>query len=119
METSFQQIVLGMAIVFLIIILVFIGYSLANSKSKGVWPPKIANCPDYWELDPKSTETNIICNNVKKISLDKCGLSKTFLVSDTPCIKYKWAKTCGSEWDGITYGYGQYKPCDRPPPPTR
>ena len=62
METSFQQIVLGIAIVFLIIILVFIGSSLGNSKSKGQWPPKIANCPDYWELDTKSDETKTICN---------------------------------------------------------
>jgi hypothetical protein len=119
METSFQQIVLGIAIVFLIIILVFIGYSLGNSKSKGEWPPKIANCPDYWELDPKSTETNTICKNTNNIGT-KCitepSNKKTFTSTETPCKKYDWAIGCGVEWDGITYGYGKYRPCDTKPP---
>jgi hypothetical protein len=115
METSFQQIVLGIAIVFLIIILVFIGYSLGNSKSKGQWPPKIANCPDYWELDPKSDETKTICNQKEATKIGTC-LTKTFTATETPCDKYKWAIGCGAQWDGVTYGYGKYRPCDTKPP---
>ena len=116
METSFQQIVLTFAIIFLIVILVVIGYSLTNSKTDVKWPPMVANCPDYWQditLDTV-TDGSITCRNTKNIGT--CSADKNFLKTDTPCNKYTWATSCGSPWDGITYGYGQYKPCDTKPP---
>lgn len=45
---TFQSIVLIIAIVLLIICLIIIGVSLANSKKNQVWPPMIGQCPDYW-----------------------------------------------------------------------
>jgi hypothetical protein len=114
MDSTFQQIVLAIAIILLILILVFIGYSLSNSKAEKTWPPKIANCPDYWEDD--SIDANkVICSNVKNLGAS-CGASKEFLPSATLCDKYKWANTCGAQWDGITYGYGEYKPCEAKKP---
>ena len=116
MESSFQQIVLTFAIIFLIFILVIIGYSLSNSKTAVKWPPMVANCPDYWEDITADTVTNgsITCRNTQ--GMGTCVADKTFLKTDTPCDKYKWATRCGATWDGITYGYGQYKPCDTKPP---
>ena len=113
MESSFQQVVLTFAIIFLIVILVIIGYSLTNSKTVVKWPPMVANCPDYWEDVTNSADAavgSVRCNNIQNIG--SCGGEKIFLKTETPCNKYTWATTCGSTWDGITYGYGQYKPCD-------
>ena len=117
METSFQQIVLTIAIIFLILILVVIGYSLSNSKTDKNWPPIVANCPDYWEDITDSTLAavgSVKCKNTQ--SMGTCVADKIFVKTDTPCDKYKWAISCGATWDGITYGYGQYKPCDTKPP---
>jgi len=114
MDASFQQIVLTFAIIFLIVILVVIGYSLTNSKTVVKWPPMVANCPDYWEditLDTV-TDGSVKCSNTNSQNMGSCGAERTFLKTETPCNKYTWATNCGSTWDGITYGYGQYKPCD-------
>ncbi len=115
MEASFQQIVLTFAIIFLIVILVVIGYSLTNSKTIVKWPPMVANCPDYWEDITNSDDDavgSVRCSNTNTQNINSCGTEKIFVKTDTPCIKYTWATNCGSTWDGITYGYGQYKPCD-------
>ena len=116
METSFQKIVLTFAIIFLIIILVVIGYSLSNSKTNKIWPPIVANCPDYWTdtTDATVAPGSIRCSNPQGIGT--CKLDKTFAGTDTTCIKYNWATGCQSTWDGITYGYGQYAPCDTKQP---
>lgn len=123
MDASFQQIVLTFAIIFLIFILVVIGYSLTNSKTDVKWPPIVANCPDYWEDVTADTvmDGSVTCKNSKNIGI--CNLTnvsnvinKNFAKTETPCNKYTWATNCGSTWDGITYGYGQYKPCDTKPP---
>ena len=46
----FQNIVITIAIIFLIITLAFIGISLYKQKIKAKYPPVIPNCPDYWEM---------------------------------------------------------------------
>ena len=120
MDATFQQIVLTFAIIFLIFILVIIGYSLTNSKTDKNWPPMVANCPDYWEDKTDSTLAavgSVKCENTQSIT--GCDVNnKIFLKTDTPCNKYTWATgaNCKAAWDGITYGYGQYKPCDTKPP---
>jgi hypothetical protein len=103
-----------------IFILVIIGYSLSNSKSVKTWPSVLANCPDYWE-NVSTDDENIICSNVKSIGTcniqgDSGENNKIFPKNQTLCDKYKWANTCGLSWDGVTYGYGEYKPCDTKQP---
>jgi hypothetical protein len=117
METSFQKIILGLAIIGLIILLVIIGISLSNSSSQMVWPPVVGDCPDYWVDLTGSGEA---CYNTK--SLGKCNLPGTeeqntmnfnvspFNSDSTNCSKYTWATRCGVTWDGITYGVDN--PCD-------
>ncbi len=108
---SFQKIILTIAIVLLIITLIFIWYSLSQSKENQTWPPLVGDCPDYW-IDLSGN--GAMCLNQK--SLGKCNLpsegskntmdfSKAPFVGDSGlCSKYTWAKNCDVSWDGITYG---------------
>jgi len=117
METSFQKIILALAIIGLILLLAIIGFSLSKSTSKTVWPPVVGACPDYW-VDLKGNGE--ACYNAK--SLGKCNLPNTsekntmnfnvspFNADNGTCSKYTWATRCGVTWDGITYGVNN--PCD-------
>jgi len=117
---TFQSIVLIIAIVLLIICLIIIGVSLANSKKNEVWPPLIGQCPDYW-IDLSG---NPQCLNV--LDLGTCTSNSpgadghstmdfsgtVFSGANGNCAKYLWANKCGVSWDGITYGYGEKNPCE-------
>jgi len=47
----FYTIVLTIAVVLLILILTYIGISMANkNNAQSVYPPVVQNCPDYWDL---------------------------------------------------------------------
>jgi hypothetical protein len=95
-------------IVFLIIILAIMGYFMATSRSKEVYPPTIADCPDYYSLDPKG-----VCNIGKGISVtDPSCNSQSFKIdpyiatgtgtSSGLCAKKMWAGRCGVTWDGVS-----------------
>ena len=97
---NFQKYALLIGTVCLVLVLTWIGYMLYKSKSELVFPPTIAQCPDYWEV----TGDNV-CNNVKNLgnhsgSMDfsgsgwsgQSGLKK----------KYCWAKENQVIWDGVT-----------------
>jgi hypothetical protein len=107
---NFQQIVLIIAIVVLIILLTFIGVTLSKSKYSESWPPMVGACPDYWEDLTGNGES---CFNVKKIG--KCNIptleDKNTMNFNVPpfntfdlgnCEKLKWANNCQISWDGIT-----------------
>jgi hypothetical protein len=47
---NFQMIVLAIAVLILIVILTFIGITLATSKKSVVFPPVSNTCPDYWQV---------------------------------------------------------------------
>ena len=113
METSFQTIVLIIAILFLTIFLVLIGLSLSNSSSSISWPPLVSNCPDYW--------VDLLGNGSKCLNLQGLGTCPDYIptknnqntmdFSKAPfigingnCAKYKWANNCKLSWDGLTYG---------------
>jgi len=109
---GFQKIVVTIAIVFLIICLVIIGILLIRQKYNQVWPPLVADCPDFW--------TDMSGNGAKCVNVQNLGTCKTknmnFSVSPYNgsggnCQKYNWASSCGVSWDGITYGT-KYSPCD-------
>ena len=109
---TFQKFVLISAIVVLIIVLIFIGFALRNS-SVSVWPPILADCPDYW-VDMSGNGS--MCTNTKNLGNGTCkptGNSEyltmdftqpSFMGGNGVCAKYQWATGCGVEWDGITYG---------------
>lgn len=125
---NFQKIVLTIAIVFLIICLIVIGFILARSKNDEVWPPVNSACPDYW-LDTSTSGDGSQCINSKDLGtcppinpgpLGHSNMNFTaapFVGSNGTCAKYKWANQCGLTWDGITYG-NSGDPCETPAPDT-
>ena len=113
---SFQTFVLVVAIITLILVLILIGYTLQASTASH-WPPLVGDCPDYW-VD--MSNNGKMCANVQ--NLGSCTSPSSgqkyytmdfsqgsFLGGEGRCAKYKWAKNCGVEWDGITAGVSN--PC--------
>ena len=102
--TNFQTIVLYVASIFLILLMIIMSILLYQKKQNIVYPPVIANCPDYW-LD-ESTDTYGKCvnrknlGNCKPAEMDFTGSFWTG--TEGLCRKYKWAKECNLTWDGIT-----------------
>lgn len=115
---TFQKVVLFLAIIILILVLIFIGFSLHKARS-AEWPPIIGDCPDYW-VDMSGNGSH--CVNVKDLGNGKCKpsgsqkhltmdfSSAAFKGGNGLCAKYTWAQNCGVTWDGITYGVNN--PCD-------
>lgn len=114
---GFQKIILTVAIIVLIIILVIIGISLSKATYEQSWPPVVGDCPDYWvDMSGNGEE----CLNTHR--LGRCNIpsdenkntmnfnTDPFTGNDGTCSKYKWAKSCGVTWDGITSGIKN--PCD-------
>jgi hypothetical protein len=102
---SFQNIVISVAIFFLIITLLIIGFALYKNKSNFVFPPIIADCPDYWidTLDQNGST----CKNIKNLGNASCEKVMDFSTSNWSgnrglCNKSRWAKSCDLTWDGIT-----------------
>ena len=99
---AFQKVVINIALVILVIMLLFIGYTMYNSKLTEKYPPHVAQCPDYWKVTGKNG-----CDNV--MNLGTCPGTMNFdgpdwLGSQGLKKKREWAKGCGVVWDGVTYG---------------
>ena len=113
---NFQQIILIIAIVLLIISLIVIGLAITNPTGGNPWPPSISTCPDYW-ITQNGTS---ICANVHNLGneLPQCKTAdfsgQQYTGANGNCAKKTWAGTCNVEWDGITYGYGNTNPCAAP-----
>jgi len=113
---GFQKIVLFIAIIILIIALIFVGVSLHYSNQL-VWPPMVAQCPDYWIID--GSGNNATCINTKNLGTCPPSSGQEFLTmnfnnapfvgANGTCAKYTWANKCNVSWDGLTYGVNN--PC--------
>ena len=102
---TFQTIVMITAAIILVVSLCFIGLALHRQKQNAVFPPVIANCPDYWT--DTSGNNGSGCSNIQKIGNPSCASTMDFSApmwagSTGPCTKYKWAQKCNLSWDGIT-----------------
>lgn len=102
---AFRTIVMITATVILVIALCLIGLALRKQKYDALFPPIIANCPDYW-VDV-SGNNGAGCTNVQNIGNPVCSntmdFSKPiFAGQNGACNKYKWAQQCNLSWDGIT-----------------
>jgi hypothetical protein len=100
---------------FLIITLVVVGYYMSLAKKKQTYPPSIADCPDYYALDPTDSSYCIIGSNIYAsstagdgINCSKEDFNKTkYTVEGTDfnsglCAKKLWANKCKVSWDGIS-----------------
>jgi len=102
---SFQNIVMIVAIIMLIICLILVGVALYNQKFSTAFPPVVADCPDYW-LD-KSDGDSSNCENVKNLGRDSCSKTMDFSTSswtgeNGTCNRSRWASACDLTWDGVT-----------------
>lgn len=114
---NFQKVVLIISAIILIIVLLFIGYSLSQSKSDIQWPPMIGDCPDFWVDLSGNGEACFNSHSLGKCNIPTADEQGTKNFNTYPynaengtCAKYTWAKGCGVSWDGITYGFSTY-PC--------
>ncbi len=111
---NFQKMTLIVAGILLLICIVVIVLIFLFPNTKQVWPPMVANCPDYF-VDTNGDGSQ--CDNTLKLignrSCMTSGSSGVFApnFTDPPyigdnstCQKYNWATNCGITWDGITYG---------------
>ena len=108
---SFQKITVIVAIVILLIILLFIGYSLSKFRNNSASSITISDCPDYYSKDPDNPK---MC----KVNSDNVypGLSpgcRTFDYSTTTtdCQKLTLMNTCNIQWDGIGHNNDIRKKC--------
>jgi hypothetical protein len=93
-------------IVFLIITLAVMGYFMAISNEKMVFPPVYATCPDQYVLNDASLcvantslDVDISCNNINfTTGYDTVGMS----FDSGLCKKKLFSQKCGISWDGIT-----------------
>lgn len=105
---NFQRSVLLLSTVVLIGMLTFIGFSIRKQTQNEIYPPIVADCPDYWEADPLNGDpTKPLCKNVKNLGNENCAKTMNFNTNEFIgegglCAKQRWAKQCGLTWDGVT-----------------
>jgi hypothetical protein len=116
---GFQRITLLIAMIILVIILIFIGGSLAYASKNAPDAPLIAQCPDFWEIEETSAGPK--CINVQNLGTCPAANGDKHLIVDfnsgnftNNCSKYTWANNCNIAWDGLTYGVDN--PCTEPVP---
>lgn len=109
---AFQKTVVVIAIIILIALLTFIGYSLHRDKAIKKFPPVSADCPDFWTAT--NSDKGVVCVNTKGLGLGKKGRNcpiegghKAFYGNhwkgDTGnCRKATWANNCQVSWSGYT-----------------
>ena len=126
----FYLIVLIIAVVFLIITLVFVGYMMTNAAlNKTNYPPLANTCPDFWDATT-DLSGNVVCV-VPDAGFDNLGTFTIDSASDSPvtygvsmvgtqstinfnnigwssgaksriCGQNQWANTYGIAWDGVS-----------------
>ena len=95
-------------IIFLIVVLVFVGYFMSLTKKNQTYPPSVANCPDYYSLNSNGSckiganiKVNDTACNIEDFTQSKYKTEGTHFSSGL-CAKKMWANKCEVAWDGIT-----------------
>ena len=55
----FQNTILKIALLFLVVMLVIIGYLLYKTKAGMTFPPYVSPCPDYFEMNSQGKCVNV------------------------------------------------------------
>jgi len=121
--TSFNSLVLTIAIVILVICLALIGWGIYETVygKDAKWPPIMSTCPDFWNTTTSFSGGDLkkpvtMCNNTLK--LGKGGSNHfcdKFNVNNlkSNCSKYTLANTCDITWDGITDNHALKQKCNK------
>jgi hypothetical protein len=121
-ETSgfgFYKMVVAIAVIILILVLGFMGWTMTKNTDIASFPKLQNTCPDYWTIDDTSGGRP----HCVQPSDGKINRGKTDMPSSTPglsgtkfdpndagwssagnaaCAKKKWASNLGISWDTIT-----------------
>jgi len=115
---SFYTTVLTIAVVVLILVLAFLGWTMSKQKETDNFPKLQTSCPDFWKIE-KDGEKNY-CIQPEQ---DKVNSGSADAINDAPgfengkfdfansgwsaggnavCAKKKWANSHGINWDTVT-----------------
>jgi hypothetical protein len=115
---SFYTTVLTIAVVVLILVLAFLGWTMSKQKETDNFPKLQTSCPDFWKIE-KDGEKNY-CIQPEQ---DKVNSGSADANNDAPgfengkfdfansgwsaggnavCAKKKWANSHGINWDTVT-----------------
>ena len=83
MDLSFQQIVIIVAVILLIVTLTVIGYMMNSIDKLKPWPPASNKCPDGWTYDISNNKCESTGTNVGSMITDlSCGLAGSLTMMD-------------------------------------
>jgi len=101
---TFNEIVLWIAGILLVISLTFIGVSLYATQSDTMWPPDPSECPDYWDVTENGCEPNSSLGKHNNSGGGVCKSGERLMRHGRAARKKacEWAKSCGVHWDGIS-----------------
>ena len=102
----FYMIVLAIAVLFLIIMLTYIGILMRYTDTKVAFPPIENDCPDYWVLASDGKSCTI------PLSTEKNAGTLYTSDNDSTSIDIKYATTYTQDIDGLgdTYSFPTYTP---------
>ena len=112
---SFYTTVVAIAVIILIMVLAFLGWTMSKQKDTDKFPKLQTTCPDYWGLteDGKCTQPaqGQVNSGDNKASTDAPGFvddkfdfanSGWSAGGNAVCQKKKWANSHGINWDTVT-----------------
>lgn len=99
---QFKKTVLMIALTIFLGMLLIMALIIKNSYKNKIFPPEVAQCPDYWEPSTDAKKCKATANNKGRYSQ---GEESGELADDTPMGRIEncnWAKDNNVNWDGIT-----------------
>ena len=117
-SNSFYTIVLSIAVVVLIVVLAFLGWTISKQKETDKFPKLQTTCPDYWRISNDRGKPYCRQPSPRQINYGSADASKDaygfvdgkfdFANSgwsaggNAVCAKKKWANSHGINWDTVT-----------------
>lgn len=97
-----QILILVSMLIMLFVLIIYTYNGTKNTLTDVSFPPVISNCPDYWSENEAGQ-----CVNDFNLGSENCQEptplnGEKYQGQIGKCQKYKWAKSCGLSWDGIT-----------------
>jgi hypothetical protein len=99
---QFKKTVLMIALTIFLGMLLIMALIIKNSYKNQIFPPEVAQCPDYWEPIQGSKKCKATANNKGTYSQ---GAESKELADDIPTGRIEncnWARDNKVNWDGIT-----------------
>jgi hypothetical protein len=99
---QFKKTVLMVALTIFLGMLLIMALIIKNSYKNQIFPPEVAQCPDYWEPIQGSKKCKATANNKGTYSQ---GAESKELADDIPTGRIEncnWARDNKVNWDGIT-----------------